>query len=412
MEFLINKYCHLFSDNDFGIIYNCNNSKTIVLSKEIYNKLVNEQYSKIPDDILNRLMDYNIVTLKGSVSKVTIPKFQTNKLNIRLFVTSRCNAKCSYCYEAGIKQIEFTDDNQKLLVNFIEKEGNGKDINIEWFGGEPLYKFDVIKKITNLLNEKKINFTSSIITNGSLLNRDIMDFLVIESNLKSIQISLDAIGEKYNNIKKFNYDAFSNVISMIEYICSNYNIKVLIRCNYNENSLLDIKNLIKFFSKKNYKNKLYFGFFPIFNDKTNTDQLKLKEKFYKKILFMQYENGLLKLGDILPRRFYYPCIAKSRKYYAILPNGDIFACDRSYENKLGNLSSPVLKDNVVDCSYKEKCLRCSFFPICFGGCDYERKLGKSGCEFTKKIIDAHLELCLYIYKKKLNRFSVNNDINR
>ena len=123
-----------------------------------------------------------------------------------------------------------------------------------------------------------------------------------------------------------------------------------------------------------------------------------KEKHYEKILFKLYENGLLNPKDILPRRAYYPCVAKSNYYYAILPSGDVYSCDRSYENKLGNIEDNI-NAPIVDCSFESKCIQCSFFPICFGGCDYERKLGKTGCEFTEKIIEAHLKLCLKIYEE-------------
>ena len=131
------------------------------------------------------LLSNDFFVEKGSKETCDVPAFDKNKVRIRLFTTTACNAKCPYCYEKGIKTNSLNLNKQSQFIEFVKSIASEKILQIEWFGGEPLVNFDAIRNITNELNNESIKFSSSIVTNGALLNKEIIDFLVNNSHISS-----------------------------------------------------------------------------------------------------------------------------------------------------------------------------------------------------------------------------------
>ena len=90
-----------------------------------------------------------------------------------IVTTTGCNAKCFYCYEKGVAQNRMSESTANDVADFITKRySETKRIqSIQWFGGEPLYNKKVIDIICGKLKENKVEFKSTIITNGYLFNK-------------------------------------------------------------------------------------------------------------------------------------------------------------------------------------------------------------------------------------------------
>lgn len=102
-----------------------------------------------------------------------------------IHVTKECNMNCLYCYEDD-KDSTYTWNEVKLLIDNIIKHNKEKEFSIEYLGGEPLLAFDIIKKATNYLEaNNSINIPSYVITtNGTILNDEIIDFLMESEKVK------------------------------------------------------------------------------------------------------------------------------------------------------------------------------------------------------------------------------------
>lgn len=106
--------------------------------------------------------------------------------------TEKCNFRCTYCYE------DFQIGKMKPeIVNALNKYISGRasevqDLEIEWFGGEPLLAknviLDVMKNVSEYYNQASVK--SSMTTNGYKLTRDVLEEL-IHNNVTGYQISLD-----------------------------------------------------------------------------------------------------------------------------------------------------------------------------------------------------------------------------
>ena len=76
-------------------------------------------------------------------------------------------------------------------VKYIKKNYPEKQLAINWFGGEPLLNFEIIKYITAQLKESGYEIISHITTNGSLLTKEMIDYLQREYSDLSFQITIE-----------------------------------------------------------------------------------------------------------------------------------------------------------------------------------------------------------------------------
>lgn len=115
---------------------------------------------------------------------------------VQLVVSNRCNFKCKYCFTKSIyssperAKTESSIDNQDMTTEqaeiYIEKiiqhikSLNGTTLSIQFFGGEPLMNWPVIKHVMDTFgdNQSNISIQYSIVTNGSLLTKQIADYFL------------------------------------------------------------------------------------------------------------------------------------------------------------------------------------------------------------------------------------------
>jgi len=114
---------------------------------------------------------------------------------ICLAVTHRCNLNCQYCFESAYpeRESDMSLDNARAALRLFPEDS---DMSISFFGGEPLLQFDLIRQIVGdaerMAADRKVNISFHITTNGTLLTREISEFL--DAHGFSMIVSLD--GEK------------------------------------------------------------------------------------------------------------------------------------------------------------------------------------------------------------------------
>lgn len=148
---------------------------------------------------------------------------------IQLQVTRNCNFNCRYCVytkqsEIGRKHEDtnMTWDTAKSAIDFLfDHSTDTNEIFINFYGGEPFLNFEIIKKAVeyadSIFSIKQINYT--VITNGSIINNQIIDFLIKKDFI--IIISFDGEEEVQNKHRKYAKtanDSFSTVYKNIQLI--------------------------------------------------------------------------------------------------------------------------------------------------------------------------------------------------
>lgn len=128
---------------------------------------------------------------------------QGGSRKMMLLVNSGCNMACGYCYEriAGVhaRGSEMTlDMAMKSVRRLVSISGGARDLEVTFFGGEPLLSLGLIRKVVEKIREGEKEwgkrFTFSLTTNGTLLTDDAIDFLVGESF--SVMLSVDGPPEE------------------------------------------------------------------------------------------------------------------------------------------------------------------------------------------------------------------------
>jgi len=194
-------------------IYNISRHKgrTYLLYNTLFNSMITmsdtefEQYEKIQfsDLTLVEALTDNGFLLPEFIEEYQRYAYYQHLLNDQfqdyrhytVALTSRCNARCIYCYEEGVPQYDMSLETAEKFTELLCK--SEKQIDLTWFGGEPLLKTDLIQYITKTLHENNKSFDSGVITNGSLLTEDMICRQFPEWGISWVQISLDGTKEEY-----------------------------------------------------------------------------------------------------------------------------------------------------------------------------------------------------------------------
>ena len=325
----------------------------------------------------------------------------SKKNKFRILTTTACNARCPYCYEKGTEICSMDLFTAEKVTNFIlDISQNKKIVEIEWFGGEPLLNTEAINHITELfLSRKKetLSLESSIITNGYLINDNIIQLMKEKWNTIRVQITLDGLSTEYENIKGLGKNSFNRVIKNIAKLCD-AGISVDIRLNFNIDNIQHIEAVIKFLSECDFHDKIYVYVAKI-NEEQKTNKFLLeKETIY--LFDKLHEYGFLSPKDMLPKTLKSPCAACRADYYTIHPSGRLYKCDRKLlsGNAVGHVDNYNLKALIkttkswLGVRMESRCKVCSLLPLCWNGCIYDRLNNLDRCYLTSNIVGQRLKL--------------------
>ncbi|WP_346885195.1 radical SAM/SPASM domain-containing protein [Clostridium sp. UBA4395] len=314
-------------------------------------------------------------------------RFNKETLSLTIAVTMNCNMNCSYCFEEkDSRRMEGRVKEQ--LVEFVKKtlvKNKTKMFVVTWFGGEPLLEVDTIEELSDefisICNENDIKYNSMIITNGSLLNRNVASKLVEKCKVTNAQVTLDGL-KNTNDIRRH----LKNNKSSFDIICNNIKeidgiMNIQIRVNVDRNNINEAKELSEYFYKNGLKVK-NFTFAPVTfinEDCSFSKSCYTQEEFYNYLPGLE-ENPLSNTGSpYLPSFIPYSCAALSTNGFGVDPEGNLYKCwtDIGIVNKSsGDIYNGVKLNNYtlkwLTSELEDKCKSCNILPLCQGGCLYHK----------------------------------------
>lgn len=179
MEYKHSKFNILFEYNGVTLLFNSASSAFCSLKNDELQDYMSLNINSIHKEIfvsngfwININEDEDYLQYAKRQNAIFTPK--KNK-HIVIAPTLNCNARCYYCYEQGRAPSVMQHSTIEALINFlVEYNKNAESLNISWFGGEPLLFPNLINEIILSLKKRiKIPITSTMTTNGSLINSDI-----------------------------------------------------------------------------------------------------------------------------------------------------------------------------------------------------------------------------------------------
>lgn len=411
---LYSKFNIYSKKKDSVLIYNTLTGALISIKTELFDDLlVNTQ-----PEVTNPLIDSGILIKQKDDDLKKYKYIQYNgmfkKDRITLYIcpTLKCNFSCSYCFEGNRKSgNHMSNEVENAIIEYLNTYKQ-KKISIIWFGGEPFIEIKRIKSITDKLIKNNITFSSSIITNGSLLTK-VDSQILKELHLDFIQISMDGTKTQHDERRYFskNKGSFDTIISGMEKVLNETSIPITIQVAVDKSNYFGYEDLLLFMNNKFplffSKNRIAINY-NIVGDRTNFDKKNScfnHKDYYDYLLHIHSLNIKNKSKLFLPGTSS-PCMYKTTDCYAIAPNGDMYKCIEELGNKskvVGNiLNKEVSLLKLADCAFEydcfcnQECLNCEVFPICGGGCPLDRQKDKGinnmACSFYKKYITEILHL--------------------
>ena len=388
-------------EEDGGIlIFNCVSCNFAKLNKENYESYlkitsqhsdINESESKmkalikelsagffIVDD---RVDEMNCVKLRHDMVR-----FSKDQMTVTILPTTACNFNCIYCFEGFKKSYFLNSELEDCIVRHIDSSlKKGGNLRVTWFGGEPGLAIDSVyslsHKILEVVNKKKLTYTMLFVTNGYLLNRDMIANL-IRYGLDEVQVTIDGPREVHDKRRYLKngggtYDVIMNNLKNIADM-----ISIFLRINIVKHNISSFPILLDELEKNGLREKVF-----IYLNKTTADTdscYGYKDNVfnvldYSEVLIEAYEL-LLKSKfkfKMIPKANAVNCASIGYKSLYINANGDMYRCMSQFDDEsqcIGNIRNPeqlnhrLFKWLAWDPFSNEYCIDCNIFPICQGGC--------------------------------------------
>ena len=293
--------------------------------------------------------------------------------------TTACNARCFYCYEAGIEYKTMDDATADETVKYILATKMPGKIGIRWFGGEPLVASSVIDRIVDGLNANGVEFSSSIITNASLMTRETAKKAVEDWQVKSAQITLDGRRQEYLKRKAYVDASRDHYAAALDaaLTLNELGVSVSIRLNADEGNIDDLMLLADelktvFEGCKRIKVYVVDMYLPCGKKYSHEDNVL----FYSRLEALQNKLNDLELcrSDDLPRLRTHRCMADMPNGASVIaPDGSLYSCEHMIEaSRIGSLydyeSESDLRRSFVEDNTRAQnrpdCLTCVYLPEC------------------------------------------------
>lgn len=470
------KVFKLFETPNHKYVYDRHSNSIICLSENDYFELRQvEQSKRAPQDCsFIQKMELEGGFLDNVVTKIEHPEtdylehYVHNCMSqLILQVTQQCNLRCDYCIYSGKysnrshsnKKMDYTTA-KKAIDFFAANIREQKDINISFYGGEPLLEFDLIKKCVDYANEtiEGRNVRYSMTTNGTLITSDIVEFFM-EHNFQTL-ISLDGAKEEHDINRKFvnGRGSFDTIMSNVRMIKEKYPEYIKsISFNTVINPKSNLSCVLEFFSTDQIMSDLTVMFSDVnpgpqvqkdeFNERFDLvrkfEYIKLLLSIVKKVdeecVSPLVKSGIKQIDDLYNNLYNHrplakinhhggPCIPGVRRLF-VSTVGNLFPCERINEASdffmIGSLDNGLDLDKVqailnIGKITEEECINCwnlSHCAMCASelklvGNNYdqisrESKLKK--CESSKaRTLENFLELCaLHEYGYRLPQEEVH-----
>ena len=341
-------------------------------------------------------------------------KFNNNTLVLTIAPTMDCNFACPYCYENRRKGV-MSDEVQKGVLDYIREsvEGGIRAVNLTWYGGEPLLYFDIVRymsqEITEICQDNKCRLKMDIVSNGYLLTEEIVEELENLGFFK-IQITIDGMKDNHNVRRPLRGGGgtFDKIVENLS-LFDDSSMSVLIRMNTDNTNCVDfveLKALIDSLGNENIR--LYASPVEDLNkDTVNEVSDFMSSQDFEAFALESCENGSWSDDDfsVMDDRFCF-CTSETENCYVIDDVGNFYKCwDEvgreeyacfNIRNREERNDEQIAKFVAVDPFSDEKCKKCVFLPLCFGGCKFQRAhLNKSVCGFTDESLKTYLEVSFF-----------------
>ena len=353
------------------------------------------------EQIQEAIQDCEALKAQGLLFKDEIKTYPMKSNEIKalcIHICHDCNFRCRYCFaDEGAycsTRESMSFETAKAAVDFlIANSGKRKVLEMDFFGGEPLMNFDVLKQTVYYAKEagakagKKFLFTTT--TNALLLSDEVIEFFNAE--MENVVLSLDGRKEVHDAIRKSinGKGTFDLIIDKIKkFISFRGDKSYYVRGTFTAKNL-DFSKDVLFIAEQGVDS---ISMEPVVTD---IDDLQIKKEHLPAIE-REYETlceaYLQKHAEGKGFNFFHfnidleggVCLSKrvsacgaGNEYFSVVPNGDLYPCHQFASDKefrMGSVFTGIERTDIrekfkTSCLFtRKKCENCFAKFICSGGC--------------------------------------------
>ena len=412
---------HRYQSNGYNIVLDINSGCIHLVDLVTYEVLPFMEEGLSEQEIVDKLKDqYPEADIRTSVSECEklkeqgmlftrdiyeniIDEFTENRQTVVkalcLHIAHDCNLACRYCFAEegeyhGRRALMSYEVGKKALDFLIANSGSRHNLEVDFFGGEPLMNWQVVKDLVaygreqEKLHNKRFRFT--LTTNGVLLNDEVQEF--VNREMDNVVLSIDGRKEVHDRMRPFRNGkgSYDLVLPKFEKLAESRNQeKYYVRGTFTKNNK-DFSNDVLHLADLGFKQ---ISVEPVVG--SDEEDYALQAEDLPEI-FAEYD----KLAAEMVNRYHTdkdfnffhfmldltggPCVAKrlsgcgsGTEYLAVTPWGDLYPCHQFVgEEKylMGNvddgITHPDIREEFKECNVysKEKCRNCFAKFYCSGGC--------------------------------------------
>lgn len=461
---------HCYKNNGYNIVLD-SNSGSVHAVDEVAFEVIDKYESRSKEEIILELCDkypeitaddieeifQDIEELKKEGKLFSEDKFKDLQIDIKarptqlkalcLHIAHDCNMCCKYCFAgegeySGDRSLMSFEVGKRALDFLIEQSGSRKNLEVDFFGGEPLLNFDVVKQLVayarSIEKGKGKNFRFTLTTNGVLLNDEVMEWA--NKECYNVVLSLDGRKETNDRMRRTRNDkgTYDLILPKFQKMAKERNQQgYYIRGTYTHYNT-DFANDILHLADLGFEQ---LAMEPVVTDPKmdyalqESDIPKLKDQYDLLAKEMCKRNREGKGFTF----FHYmidleggPCIYKrisgcgvGTDYMAVTPWGDLYPCHQFVGDEkflLGNVFDGVKNTDIVNefklCNVysREACQDCFAKLYCSGGCSANayHTTGKitGTCDMSCELHRKRVENAIMIKIDELFANSENNENNQ
>ncbi|BFL47830.1 thioether cross-link-forming SCIFF peptide maturase [Lactonifactor longoviformis] len=435
----INNDCHIVLDVNSGsvhvvdeIVYDAVGLLEDKLSYEETAKILSETYA--PEEVKTALEECRELKEEGmlfteDIYKDAISHFKERETVVKalcLHIAHDCNLACRYCFAEegeyhGRRALMSFEVGKKALDFLIANSGNRKNLEVDFFGGEPLMNWDVVKQLVAYGREQeKIhnkNFRFTLTTNGVLFNDEIMEFA--NKEMSNVVLSIDGRKEIHDYMRPFrkgkgSYDLI--VPKFQKFAESRNQEKYYVRGTFTHHNL-DFAEDVLHLADLGFQQ---ISVEPVVAPPEEPYAIRPEDVPFiceqydilaKEMIKREKEGRGFNFFHFMIDLTGGPCVYKrlsgcgsGTEYLAVTPWGDLYPCHQfvgEEEYLMGSVDEGVTRKEIVkefkDCNVysKPKCQECFARFYCSGGCaansyhfhDTIHDVYEVGCELQRKRVE-------------------------
>lgn len=437
---------HQYRNNGYNIVLDVNSGAVHVVDelayeaiglyeKETGEEIVNKLQDRYPREEIREVLE-DIEELKNQGTLFTEDTYKDKIIDFKkrstvvkalcLHIAHDCNLACQYCFAEegeyhGRRALMSYEVGKQALDFLIANSGSRKNLEVDFFGGEPLMNWQVVKDLVaygreqEKLHDKKFRFT--LTTNGVLLNDEVMEFANRE--MSNVVLSIDGRQKVHDKMRPFRNGkgSYELVVPRFQKLAESRNQNnYYVRGTFTRNNL-DFSEDVLHLADLGFKQ---ISVEPVVA--SPEESYALREEDIPEVC-EQYDRLAAEMvkrhGTEKDFNFFHfmidltggPCVYKrlsgcgsGTEYLAVTPWGDLYPCHQFVgEEKflMGNVFEGIqntdLRDEFKGCNVyaKEKCRDCFARFYCSGGCaansyNFHGSINDAydiGCELQRKRVE-------------------------